>query len=83
MNSKQLYEYLEHKSPWMMFAEFHCLPKQGLITPMLGFGMGLGHFLINQTKRLFLDAVILKRVEGVFQVSVGVGRRTRRDLVTS
>jgi len=48
---------------------------------MLGFGMGLGHFLVNQTKRLFLDAVILKRVEGVFQVSVGVGRRTRRDVV--
>ena len=48
---------------------------------MLGYGMGLGHFLINQTKRLFLDAVILKRVEGVFQVSVSVGKRTRRDLL--
>jgi len=39
--------------------------------------MGLGHFLINQTKRLFGDAVILKRVEGVFQVSTGVGKRKR------
>ena len=54
---------------------------EGLITPMLGFGMGLEHFLVNHTKRLFLDAVILKRVEGVFQFSVGVGRRTRRDLL--
>jgi len=53
----------------------------GLITPILGFGMALGHFLINQTKRLFLDAVILKRVERVFQISVGVGRRTGRDLL--
>ena len=49
----------------------------GLIAPILGLGMGLGHFLINQTKRLFGDAVILKRVERVFQVSTGVGKRKR------
>jgi len=51
----------------------------GLIAPILGLAVGLGHFLINQTKRLFWDAVILKQVEGVFQVSKGVGKRTRRD----
>ena len=54
---------------------------EGLITPILGFGIGLEHFFISQTKRLFLDAVIRKRVEGVFQFSTGVGKRTRRDLL--